>query len=673
MPIKKTSFSDPLLGIDIVSELITKACRTIRENCVDGKYTGAQKDSTGSWLIPLSSLPSIAQARYWIRNASNDECLVNADSLRKLSEEQEEDLWSSFEESSEKLKQKAYRDAEACLAWQIMKSEGKHFQDALIEIEKEYGIKSTAIYEKFKIVKDYEPKHWPALLIGKWRGENAKRVEWPLEAWGKFIKEMSSPGRKVKAAWDRTKQEADKQRWGKIPSYDTAKSQWNDLEDDLKAALRGELKILKAKSPTAIRKYDQPLHEIWSMDGKKADVIVIDRKGKYGQKNKKHRLWLYAYMESRSRFLLGYALGVSLTSDLLRDAFLHALKTTDRIIPREVQPDSGMEGAAKEITGGAPWRRRGKVKDDEIMGLFPFLGIEIRWVSLAHGQAKPIERFFGTLSGRLETLPEFRGAFCGNSTETRPEEWDDDKAVPVELFERFLDEEISSYNQRPHQGDNMDNRTPLQVYTELMQQPGYIAKRISEAQLRVCTYSSVAITIRRNATFTILGASYWSEGTAKLAPGKGYYARYNPRNLSDTVYVYKGNKLKCEATKKEMTSFNDKAAAKEITQARSKYVKSKKQAAKALQELSGTESRAFLKKLAEENIPENVEQKSVEALPKPKVIEIVKSEMDIPGKKTVEELEHEEIKKEAEKIRKEQSRGLVDSYKNRAITKSKGA
>lgn len=673
MPTKKTSVSDPLLSIDVVSELVNKACRTIRENCVDGKYSFSQKDETGSWLIPLSSLPPIAQARYWIKCARDSRNVGNVDNLRELTEEEEENLWSFFDESSEKLKQKAYRDAEACFAWQIMKSEGKNFQDALIEIENEYGLKHTALYDKLKAVKDYEPRNWPALLIGKWRGENAKRVEWPMAALRCFMKEMSAPGRKVKAAWDRTAQESEKQGWGKIPGYDTAKAYWNSVPDDVKLALRGEFTALKVKSPTAIRHYDLPPNDTWSMDGRQIDVFVIDRNGKYGAKNKKYRLWMYAYMDIRSRYLLGYALSPSLDADLLRNAFLDALKTTDRIIPREMQPDNGMEGAAKEITGGAPWRRRGKVKDDEIIGLFPFLDIVMGWVNIAHGQAKPIERFFRTLSGRLETLPEFRGAYCGNSKQNRPEEWDAEKAVPVELFEKFLEEEISNYNQRPHRGDNMDNKTPLQVYTELMQQPGYIAKRISKAQLRVCAYSAVAITIRRNATFTILGASYWSDGTAKLAPGKGYYARYNPRDLSDTVYVYKGKKLLCEATKKELTSFNDKEGAKEFTKAQRKYIKSKKQEAKALQDLSAIESREFLKKLAEENFPENIEQESAKALPKPKVIGMVKNNIDMPGQKTVEELEHEEIKKEAEKHRKEQSRGLLDRYKKRAVTKRKGA
>ena len=384
---------------------------------------------------------------------------------------------------------------------------------------------------------------------------------------------------------------------------------------------------------------------LWSMDGRLIDVYVIDRKGKYGDKNKKYRLWMYAYMEIRSRVLLGYALGVSLDSDLLQNAFLDALKTTDRIIPCEVQPDNGMEGAAKAITGGVPWRRRGKVKEGEIIGLFPFLGINVGWVNVAHGQSKPIERFFDTFSKRVETANEFRGAYCGKSQENRPEEWDIEKAVDVEILEKFIEEEIAAYNQHPHRGDGMEGKAPLQIYTELINQPGYIANRISEPQLRICSYSTADITIRKNATFTILGASYWSEGTAKLAPGKGYYARYNPRDLSDTVYVYQGHKLLCEATKKELTSFNDKAAAKEIARNRSKYMKSVKQQAKALQELSGSESREYLNKLSKEIMPDEANKKTGGILPKPKVIGIVKNNADLLDNKTVEEIEDEKLNK----------------------------
>jgi len=376
-------------------------------------------------------------------------------------------------------------------------------------------------------------------------------------------------------------------------------------------------------------------------------------------------------MDVRSRVLLGYALGVSLDSDLLQNAFLDALKTTDRIIPHQVQPDSGMEGAAKAITGGAPWRWRGKVKDDEPIGLFPFLGIGVGWTNLAHGQSKPIERFFGTYSNRVETMPEFRGAYCGNSPEKRPEEWDDDKAVDVEVLEKFTEEQIAMYNRHPHRGDGMDGKSPLQIYTELTKQPDFIAKRVSMPQLRICAYSLAPITIRKNATFTILGASYWSEGTARLISGKGYYARYNPRDLSDIVYVYRGNKLLCEATKKELTSFNDKAAAKEIMRNKRKYVKSIKQTAKALQEISASESREYLSKLSEEIMPEAVDKEIEEILPKPQVIEIVKNNAALLDQKTAEELENEKLIKEAKQLREKESSGLVEEIKQRAMGISK--
>jgi len=137
-------------------------------------------------------------------------------------------------------------------------------------------------------------------------------------------------------------------------------------------------------------------------------------------------LWIYAIQEVRSRVLLGYALGASLDADLVRGAFLDALKTTGRLIPRKIQPDNGMEIAAKEHTGGAPWRRRGKVLEDEIIGTFPMLDIEVDWASVAHGQAKPVERLFGTLAQRVETRPELRFAYCSNSPESRPEEFDMD-------------------------------------------------------------------------------------------------------------------------------------------------------------------------------------------------------------------------------------------------------
>lgn len=657
--------TDPCLTSEHVAELLVITERGVCKACAESRYPAAHKDTSGAWRIPLSSLPPLAQAKYLAKNSHAVPGGWHEEDLRELPEEEAETLWEFFENATAKLKQQAHKDAEACHAWQIMKAQCNNFKVALDEIKNEFGLSKSTLYDKIARIKGYDPQHWPALLVGQWAGENVQRVEWNEEAWNYFIKDAAAPGRKIKTAWRRAKNQAEKEGWGAIPSYDTAKKDCKKIPRDVWTLLKEGETALKVKSPTAIRDYRFPLHTIWSMDGRRIDLLGEDTEGEYGPAGKKYRLWIYVFEEVRSRMFLGYAFGVSLDADLVRSAFLDALKTTGRLIPRQIQPDNGMEAAAKEMTGGAPWRRRGKVLENEIMGLFPMLDIEIPWASVAHGQTKPVERGLGTLAQRVETRHEFRGAYCGNSPENKPEEFN--KAVPIKLIKQAYAEEIAAYHRTPHRGHGMDGKSPLQVYTEQINAPGVAFRKITEAQLRLCAYSAVPITIRKNATFTIMGASYWSEGTAKLAPGKGYYARYNPKNLSDTVYVYRKEKRLCEAEKTELTAFNDKAAGKAIMKKRATYMKAVKQQAKALLELSTSDSKDYLNKLATEILPEMIDKETGEILPTAQVMEIVKGRADpLQARKTAEDLENDEIKREVKQMQDRESMESAERVRQRA-------
>jgi transposase InsO family protein len=664
-----TACHRPGTNIELASEeaagLLCIPERTLRHQCDTGKFIAAHKDASGAWRIPLSSLPPLAQAKYLTKNSHVAPGGWQEDDRRELPEEEAEALWEFFEKATAKLKQQAYRDTEACHAWQIMKAQGIHYQVALDELKKEFGLSKSTLYDKIARIKGYDPQHWRALLVGQWTGENIRKVVWNEEAWLFFIRNALTPGCKIKIAWSRTKRQAEKEGWGVIPSYDTAKNYFRKLDQDVVTLVKEGETALKVKSPTAIRDYNFPLHTIWSADGRRMDLMVIDTKGKYGPAGRVFRLWIYAFQEVRSRMLVGYVLGASLDADLVRGAFLNALKTTGLLIPRKIHPDNGMEIAAKPNTGGAPWRRRGGVQEDEIIGIFPMLGIEVVWASVAHGQTKPVERLFGTLAQMVETRPEFRGAYCGNSAETKPEEFG--TPVPVELVEQALNEEIAAYHRTPHRGHGMGGKSPLQVYAEQIKMPGVAVRKISQAQLRLCTYSAVPITIRRNASFTILGASYWSEGTTKLAPGKGYYARYNPQNLSDPVHVYRKEKHLCEAVRTELTAFNDKAAGKEIMKKRAAYTKAVKQSAKALQDLSNSDNREYLNALAAGVLPEVVDKETGEILPPAKVLEIVKGRADpLQARKTTEDLENDEIRKEAKRMQERESKESAERVRQRA-------
>lgn len=659
--------SDPQIKSDELVKLLGISGQAVRANCAEGRYNNAHKDSAGAWLIPLSSLPPLAQALYWVEHADIAPDDWAPDERRELSGEDAEILWKRLESASVKLKDKAQRDAEACHLWRQLRAQGTSVIDALLEIKAQYGLSKSALYEKLARIKGYAPLNWRALLLGQWTGENARRTEWHPEAWAFFLRQALSPGRKKKTAWRSTKREAEARGWEGVPSYDTAKKDFGSLPRDVVTLAKEGETALKAMSPKLIRKYDLPVHDTWSLDARRIDLMARDINGKYGRAGRVFRLHLSIYMDVRSRMILGYAFSDTLNADLTRSAFIEAIKTTGNLIPRKVALDNGMENAAKEISGGAAWRRRGKVKEDEIIGLFPMLGIEVGWATVAHGQAKPVERLFGTLAQMHETRDEFKGAFCGNTPEARPEEWDIAKAVPVELVEKLFAEEVSAYHCTPHRGNGMEGKSPLQVYKEQLNADGSKARRINAAQARLCTLSVEKITIRKDGSFTILGAAYRSDATVKLAPGRGYDARYNPLNLSDTVYVYRREKLLCQAQRIELTSFNDKAAAKRIMRERASYTKSVKQQKKAILAMRNSENQEYLARLADSTVPEVIDPNTGEILPGSKVMELVRAKVDtLPDQKTEVATESAVLTKEVKHLQDREGREAADRIRKRA-------
>ena len=109
------------ISSEVTAMLLNISEQAIRAKCSKSRYSGAHKNDLGTWCIPLSSLPPLAQARYWINNLNHAPSGWKDKELRELPEEEAKALWSFFEECSEKLKQKAYRDTEAC---QVMANHG---------------------------------------------------------------------------------------------------------------------------------------------------------------------------------------------------------------------------------------------------------------------------------------------------------------------------------------------------------------------------------------------------------------------------------------------------------------------------------------------------------------------------------------------------------------------
>lgn len=78
-----------------------------------------------------------------------------------------------------------------------------------------------------------------------------------------------------------------------------------------------------------------------------------------------------------------------------------------------------------------------------MQGVLTMLQVDVTWAKPYNGRAKPIERFWQTLTA-MARRSEFVGAYCGNKIDNRPEEHDIKNAVDVALFERLLHEEMRS-------------------------------------------------------------------------------------------------------------------------------------------------------------------------------------------------------------------------------------
>ncbi|GHT87508.1 hypothetical protein AGMMS49543_23750 [Betaproteobacteria bacterium] len=630
-PGKRSATTNPFLGLDDVVALTAIPARTLRHGAKNGKYPGAEKrpgNGGDSWFIPLRALPAEAQARYMVQQAR---AMAPAAPAPRLSEDEREAFWGRVKTATQKCADRAEKALLVLLFFFEQLANGTCKMDVYAAIKEKFNVSRATLMRWQEAVDGLDKSDWLPALVPDFSGRtNRPPAEWPGDSWRFFCQKAGTPGRGVKRALDETAREASRQGWGSLPSLTTARNHWRDnVSDAVKAELRGDKKALKALMPTVCRDYAAfALHECWSMDARHVDVQVSPGVGIMGIKGRSHRPWFYAIIDFRSRYVVGYAFGWELNTDLVRAALRNAFETTGRVIPQRAQMDNGREVTAKEITGGTDWRLRGKVKDGEIIGILPLLGVAVDFATPANGQSKPVERLFGTLAG-IE--PGFREAYLGNNPQARPEEHDPACFVTAEELVSAYREEIVRYHNTPHRGDAMNGRTPLQVYNELMRAPGFVPRRMTESQYRWTALSAKAVRLSKNGTFELYGHRYWSNETAAAPKGDfGYYAMYHPEDFSAPVSLYRKNKLIAENIQQQhRASGKNKEDARLIAKKKNDFKRSVKAQAKALKDYEVTIPVA-------PEASREVEE-AMKALPVANVTALVPSVVEMPRQKTAAE------------------------------------
>jgi hypothetical protein len=289
--------------------------------------------------------------------------------------------------------------------------------------------------------------------------------------------------------------------------------------------------------------------------------------------------------------LLAWRLSITANSHTVQLAFGELVERFG--IPEQALLDNGREFAAKVITGGAETRFRFKVKEDDIPGLLPMLGVAVHWATPYSGQSKPIERAFRDLCDRVSKHPAFEGAYTGNKPDAKPENYGN-RAVPLEEFQAVLAEEVALHNDRPNRRSEVAfGRSFNQVFNE-----GYKTapiRKATEAQRRLWLMGAEGIRAKRgNGELALMGSRYWSEWMYRIE-GQKVVARFDPEDLHAGLHVYDlDGQYLGHAACVEKGDFFGVADAREVARKRSAYMRAAKEEARLHRELSAAEIAARL-------------------------------------------------------------------------------
>lgn len=598
------------LSVHEAGALLERGARTVQRWCRDGRLPCVATEGNGgeAFSIAVTDLPEPAQARYFAQQLKQTSPADRREALVRLNleEQQEREVarlagvvrrprallpvsWSPEEsvEASDALirsphtvKDEAFRRLAILNELRDLEGAGMPKLKARALVAEQHHVSEPTLGRWVAAVRGLpENDHLAALAPrrGKVLGKGGRQaVELDPDAWAFVLTEwlvQSQPD--LASVYRRLERRAEVEGWA-IPSIKTIQRRLDKLPSWQRTIGREGREAQAKRYPDLLRDYsDLALHESWCSDGRKADVFCRWPDGTVG------RPVIVGWEDLRSRRLLGYAVGKTESSDLVRLSFRDAAERS-AALPSEVLVDNGRAYASKLITGGQPNRYRFKVKDEEVPGILTLLSVRVRWATPGRGQSKPIESFWRTTAA-IDRRAEFAGAYCGNRPDAKPEEFDARKAIPIELYLAALAEDIDAYNARPHRGDSMDGRSPDQVYAHLIESTP--VRSPTREQLRLCLMAAESVRRDKGGGVWILKNRYWSEALSDLADDGPFVVRFNPENAEEPVQVYRDAEFVCSATLVLKGGWKSTALMSEHNRGRNQYTKAKRQQYEATQQM----------------------------------------------------------------------------------------
>ena len=282
-----------------------------------------------------------------------------------------------------------------------------------------------------------------------------------LEAAALYWSIRSDPRRfSIAHCWRLVASEAKRNRWRWFQSLNTCKAWDRRTRDNRMLTLnqRGDLAYAQRSGPWIepdLESYDAG--ECWVGDDATLDVWVRMPNGKM------IRPAISAWLCWRSRVVTGFRIVRTGTENSILAAFSDGARSFG--LPAHVIVDNGKNYSSYAWTGGKAKRRvhqRGNEFTEQAEGVFALCDVQPSWALPYNPNAKArLERWFRTLHDFCKVFP----SYCGGSADDRPERHAKlvEKAVEWDEFRKGVGEFVQAYNDRPHLGEGMEGRTPLQV------------------------------------------------------------------------------------------------------------------------------------------------------------------------------------------------------------------
>lgn len=531
-----------LVDSNTIGTALAITARAVRQRAQRESWKFSEKKAIGGirQVFAIEDLPSEVQAKVALHllqtgkiQATESQKPTPKATKRPASCYDRESLWAWYDSRPQTIKDEGTRRAGYCLKVRALIDSGLKVRPALAEVARVEGISLASLkrwwYGDTLILgaANVDRTDYAAALAPRYAG-GQDYADFTPDAWEWIKADWLRPEQPSTAAVYRRAQIVAKEKGWTMPSLATVKRRLEDLPWQVRVLAREGEEALKRMLPHVTRN-KSTLHalETVNADGHIFDLRVKLPSGEVG------RPVFVVWQDIYSGKILSYRLGETLNQHIVRLAFGEVVEKYG--VPEHCFLDNGREFANKWLTGGAKTRFRFTIREEDPIGIFTQLGINIHWTTPYHGQSKPIERAFRDLCEGISKHPAASGAYTGNSPTNKPSNYGA-RVLEWSEFQVIVEQGIAEHNARTGRRSQVANgRSFDQTFAE-----SYAISMIRKAtpeQRRLWLLAAEGVTVRQTGHVAILNNLYWSESVAGLA-GRKVVVRFDSDNLELPVHVY---------------------------------------------------------------------------------------------------------------------------------------